>query len=232
VFTPDDVPDRVEQCWGRSVHVDLLALIALTNVKPHLNINAEDVNLKMVNLGGVFFDSTSDKLPDVGYLSIPTSNVMTYSGYGDYSGYTMTYRYFEGESVAGVNAVRVQISGNCGEDCEPEDYWLAFDTDRNCRILRIIVNGTLRFEASAESQPPVYLPSQISVGQTWYSADALVSVVDIDASFKGYTGLLKLKQDFCDEDIDYVYFQKGRGLVIDDWWDDCPVPCGWILNTN
>ena len=33
VFTPDGIPDRVGQLWGRSVHVDLLALTALTNVE-------------------------------------------------------------------------------------------------------------------------------------------------------------------------------------------------------
>jgi hypothetical protein len=49
MFAPDGVPDLIEQLWGRSVHVDLLALTGLTNVKPYLNINAADVNIKIVN---------------------------------------------------------------------------------------------------------------------------------------------------------------------------------------
>jgi hypothetical protein len=61
VFTPDGIPDLVEQLWGRSVHVDLLALTGLTNVKAYLNINAADVNIKIVNsfISNGFFDLLS-----------------------------------------------------------------------------------------------------------------------------------------------------------------------------
>jgi hypothetical protein len=61
VFTPDGISDLLEQPWGRSVHVDLLALTGLTNVKAYLNINAADVNIKIVNsfISNGFFDLLS-----------------------------------------------------------------------------------------------------------------------------------------------------------------------------
>jgi uncharacterized protein YkvS len=55
VFTPDGISDLVEQLWGSSVHVDLLALGMFTNV--NLNESAVDVNIKIVNsftLNGFF----------------------------------------------------------------------------------------------------------------------------------------------------------------------------------
>ena len=57
VFPPDGIPDLVEQLWGSSVHVDLLALGMFTNAKPNLNESAVDVNIKIVNsftLNGFF----------------------------------------------------------------------------------------------------------------------------------------------------------------------------------
>lgn len=188
----------------------------------------------MVNLGGVFFDSTSDKLSNDSYLSIPISHVTTYSGYGDYAGYTKTHQVFEGESVKGVNAVRLHTSGDCGEDCWTEDIWFAFDTVGNCRILKNITNGVLRFETSVDIMPPVYMPIQISVGQSWFCLGSVFTVIDINASIKGYTSLLKLKCDmYGSEDIDYAYFKKGAGEVVNHWHDSpAPTGSGWILNAN
>jgi hypothetical protein len=48
MFTPDGIPDLVEQLWGRSVHVDLPALDRLTNGKHYLNKSAADVNIKIL----------------------------------------------------------------------------------------------------------------------------------------------------------------------------------------
>jgi hypothetical protein len=47
VFTPDGIPDLVEQLWGRSVHVDLLALSELINAKHSFNKSTANVNIKI-----------------------------------------------------------------------------------------------------------------------------------------------------------------------------------------
>ena len=184
-----------------------------------------------VNLGGVYFDTTSDQWPTDSYLSIPTSGVMSYSGYGNYAGFTITHEFFPGQSVRGVKCVKMHTSGDCGEDCWTEDWWFAFDTRGNCRVLKQITNGVLRFEASAELMPPVFMPKKISLGQTWFCLGTVLTVEDLNASFKDYQNLLKLKADmYGSEDIDYFYFQKGKGLVINHWYDrPIPTGSGWKL---
>jgi hypothetical protein len=57
VFPPDGIPDLVEQLWGRSIHVNLLAIGMFTSVKLNLNESAADINIKIVNsftLNGFF----------------------------------------------------------------------------------------------------------------------------------------------------------------------------------
>jgi hypothetical protein len=160
-------------------------------------------------LGTALFDCTSDQVPTNSYWPMPTGIVRTYTGYGDYAGYSMTEQYYLGESVAGVKAVRMHSTGTDPDDTWTEDWWMALDIHGDLRVLKLVSSGGGSYEASSTNTPPVILPAQPVVGQSWDLLGIGLSITSTNATFMGYSGLLALRIDMGGGDIDITDRSSG-----------------------
>jgi hypothetical protein len=150
-----------------------------------------------------------------------------YDGYGDYTGYSTTYHYVTGQSLAGVKAVEIDVAKNAPNTWTNASYWTAYDILGNLRILKAVREGSTVFEASVTNTPLVIMPASLVPGASWNYFGAWYTIVSTNASYQGYTNLLEA-QWVSGFDVDQEYYQFGVGQLFDYWYDS-PVPSGWRL---
>ncbi len=191
-----------------------------------------------VRLGDAFFDDTSARVPTNSYLYFPalgnfnTAPPVTnwYNGYGNYAGEAYTQVYVFGEidnQVSGVSCIVVHKSGNV--DITPADYWVATDILDNVRLLQVVEYSNVVYAASITNTPPMMLPCNVMVGQTWNRLGAWLTVINTNATYQSYSNLLEI-QWVSSFDVDHEYYQLGLGQVFDHWYDS-PTPSGFQLRT-
>ena len=176
-------------------------------------------------LGTALFDCNSDQMPTNSYWPMPTGIVRTYTGYGDYAGYSMAEQYYIGESVAGVKAVKMHSTGNHPTDTWTEDWWVARDVQGDLRVLKLVSSSGGSYETSPTNTPPIILPAQPVVGQSWDLLGIGLTITSTNATFMGYSGLLALRIVMDASDTDINYYQLGIGCVVKHW-NDSPPPSG------
>jgi hypothetical protein len=211
-----------------------------------------------VTLGDATFDESSSNVRAEGFGSFKMEEVQVFSGYGDYAGFLKTRKCTDSEAVAGVkcvkcttngasqdpNAIDLVITETGARVTTVEGRWLAYDTGGNLRILKLSSGDSVTFEASATVTPPILLPANPAVAQSWNVLGKKMTVVALNTSAGGHDNLLKLKVEAgtVDEDVDpavpsgndefeFKYFKSGAGLIaIESGASDAVEGSGWSLS--
>ncbi len=146
--------------------------------------SAYDTHGQTVTLGDATFDASSDQTGTKWFFPMLPDVTNTYTGFGDNDGLTKTERFFLGETVAGVKAVKRHIEGS-SPAVPVEDWWLAAGTNDDLRVLKLVRGGVVLFEATANVTPPLLLPGTPTDGQTWELFGARMAVEWFALSFSG-----------------------------------------------
>ena len=182
----------------------------------------------VIHLGEATFNDDSDQVSAAWFLPMPANTVITHDGFGDKAGVTRTETFSLGESVAGVKAVKWQITHD-SLSVPNEVWWLAFDSQDNLRVLKLLRPGLVDFTASANTPPPVFLPGTPAVGQTWSLLGAAVTVEDIIPSQSGFRLKVKTVTAEATEPV-YSYYHAGTGLVhVGTTSSPAPSGSGWSV---
>ena len=216
---------------------------------------ALQAHCQSVTLGAATFDQSSSSIPAEGFGAMKMEMVQTLTGYGDYVGFLKTRKCSVSEPVAGVNcfqcttagasetpdAVDLVISATGTRVVTTESRWLAFDTAGNLRVLKVTFAGAVSYEASTTDTPPILIPANPAVAQTWQVLGKKMTVAALDASAGGHDSLLKIKVEAAvddtappateDAEFEYRYYKAGAGLVaIESSASDAPTGSGWSIS--
>lgn len=173
-----------------------------------------------VSLGDVTFNAASADADATWYDPMQNDHAIVFEGFGTNAGRTRTLTYSPGGLVAGVQTIKRHMVEDA-PNAATEDLWLAFDAADDARVLKIVRNGTVVFEAQVATTPPLYLPSHPTDGQTWDLAGATVTVEYVVASFSG--GGLKVKTVAADGKSESSTITAGSGVVFTETGEDS----GW-----
>ena len=171
-----------------------------------------------VTLGDATFSANSDQVSTNWYLPLRSGVTNTFEGYGANAGLTKTEQFSIGETVAGVKTVKRHIEGSspavaiagASPAVAVEDWWLAAGTNDDIRVLKLVRNGSVVFEATAVSTPPLLLPGTPTEGQTWEFFGATATIEWFATSFSG--ARVKVKQT-SGTNVSSDYYHAGNGLM-------------------
>ena len=180
------------------------------------------IRAQEVGLGDIVFNAASADVDDTWYEPMPFARAVVFEGFGTNAGRTRTVTYSSGGVVAGVQTIkRHLVEKALGE--KTEDLWLAFDAGDDVRVLKIVRDGVVVFEAKAASTPPLYLPSLPTEGQSWDQAGTTVTIEQVMPSNSGCR--LKVKTVAADGRSESSFLHAGEGLLMTETGENS----GWRL---
>lgn len=162
-----------------------------------------------VTIGEITFDSASAETDATWYDPMIQNNAIVLEGFGSLSGKTRTITYSAGGEISGVTTIkRKSVEKSITESTE--EIWIAFDSKDDVRVLKIVQNGNLVFEASATTPPPLYLPCLPKDGQSWNLGGTTVTVDSVIASNSGTCLKVTYKTG---EQAESRFLRVGDGII-------------------
>jgi hypothetical protein len=166
---------------------------------------------QQVALGHAVFDASSDQGTPECYEPLAVGVVNTYEGFGSNQGNTRTEGYSAGGLVAGVKTVKRQVIETTPAGTTTEDWWLAYDTEDNLRVLKFARSGAVVFAATSSQAPPLFLPANPATDDTWTLFGQTFAV--IYPSVAESTALLRIRVTSA-SGIQWVQYSCGVGRTV------------------
>jgi hypothetical protein len=182
------------------------AYLILTTTLPFaaLSIYAQDVTI-----GDITFTSTSADPDATWYDPMVQEGAIVLDGFGALNGKTRTITYSAGEAISGVKTIKRKcVETAVGESTE--EIWIAFDSNDDARVLKIVRSGNLVFQANATATPPLYMPSLPKDGQSWDLSGTTVTVDSVIASNSGTCLKVTYKTG---EQAESRFLRVGDGII-------------------